>query len=76
MTRRKCPHHNITDCPLYHAMHVAGAPSCFSNRMDEGFCAVDLGKSYQVILAVLNATFPMIVAECEWNASRCSETVH
>ncbi len=67
MTIRKCPYANVADCPLYHAMHAAGAPNCFSNRMDEGFCAVDLGKSYQAILSSLNATFPMIVAECKWS---------
>lgn len=73
---RKCPHANIVNCPLYHAMHVAYGPSCASERLDEGLCAVDLGKSYSVLLSELTAKHPLLVAECAWQAPRVAESVH
>lgn len=73
---RKCPHPDITRCPLYHAAHVAGAPSCFSQRMDAGLCAVDLGQPYEALLSALNAKFPLVAAECHWQSARQTETLH
>lgn len=73
---RKCPHANIIHCPLYVAMHVAGTPSCFSTKLDEGLCKVDLGASYQALLANLNGFDLAIAAECEWQKPRTTEVVH
>lgn len=65
----KCPHENIVDCPLYHGMHIAGGPSCVSNRLDEGLCAVSMGADYESLLVALTIAHPKVVAECEWNAA-------
>lgn len=65
----KCPHDNIVDCPLYHGMHVGGGPSCWSDRIPEGLCAVDLGANYDALVLALRIKHPMVVAECEWNAA-------
>lgn len=63
----KCPHADVVDCPLYHGMHVTG-PSCFHEKLFEG-CAVDHGADYDVLLSALQATNPMLVAECEMMAT-------
>jgi hypothetical protein len=76
MNQRKRPHANIVQCPLYHAMHASGAPSCFSARLDDGLCKVDLGASYQDILAKLNRFDLSIAAMCEWQKPRTAEVVH
>lgn len=76
MRERKCPHANIMDCPLYHAMHIANAPSCYSHRLDEGLCKVDLGKKYEDILMALNIFDLRIASDCEWMRIRGSATMH
>ncbi len=63
-----CPHSNIADCPLYHGMHVPGGPSCHSDKLDEGLCAVALGADYDALVAALRARHPKVVAECEFGA--------
>jgi hypothetical protein len=64
----KCPHENIVDCPLYHGMHVAGAPSCVSRDLQDG-CLVDQGADYDGLVMALRIAHPKVVAECEWNAA-------
>ena len=64
--RRRCPHGNVAYCPLYWGMHIAGAPSCVSNRLDEGLCAVDLGADYEALAAAFRAQRPRDAAECEF----------
>lgn len=64
-----CPRHrNIIDCPLAHGLHIPGGPSCWSDRLDEGLCAVDLGADYDGLVAALRIKHPLEVAECEWDA--------
>ena len=65
--KTKCPHENIVDCPLYHAMHVAGAISCLSADLQDG-CRVDQGEDYEGIVAALRIQNPDLVAQCEWNS--------
>lgn len=62
-----CRHEDIRDCPLYHAMHEAGAPSCAHNDLHEG-CAVDHGADYDGLVQALMVAHPVLVAQCEWNA--------
>lgn len=63
-----CRHADIRNCPLYHAMHIAGGPSCWSDRIPEGLCAVDLGADYDALVAAFRAKHPREVAECEMMA--------
>lgn len=74
--RRKCPHPDVANCPLYHAAHVPNAAGCFSKKMDTGLCAVDLGESYSGRLAKLQREHPQIVAECEWHVMTPARTLH
>lgn len=71
---RGCPHTDIRDCPLYHAMHGCGGPSCWSDRLEEGKCAVDLGADYNGLLQALTIKEPKLVAECQWNADLRART--
>lgn len=73
---RKCPHPDITKCPLYHAMHIADAPSCFSDKLDTGICKVDLGASYDALVAALQIFDMRVIADCEWNNERPRSTLH
>lgn len=68
-----CRHADIRNCPLYHAMHIPGAPSCRSPRLEEGLCAVDLGADYNALLLALTIEHPREVAECEWHAAQRAE---
>ena len=63
----KCPHDNIVDCPLYHAMHVVGVISCMSVDLQDG-CLVDQGTDYETLVLALRVQDPHLVAQCEWNA--------
>lgn len=65
---RKCPHADIRHCPLYEAMHIAGATSCDDGHL-EGWqgCAVDRGASYAALVGTLMASHPRIVAQNQWD---------
>jgi len=64
---RKCPHADIRDCPLYHAGHEAGLPTCIAGDWAYG-CLVEQGASYDGILVRLRGVEPKLVAVIEWNA--------
>lgn len=70
MNERKCPHRNIVDCPLYIGMHIVGGHSCWSDRLEEGLCAVDLGANYDGLIEAMRVKHPREVAECEWRSAQ------
>jgi hypothetical protein len=60
---RKCPHAKIQYCPLYVGMHIVDGPSCISTKLDEGLCAVDLGASYEDLVAAFFRAHPAMFSE-------------
>lgn len=73
---RKCPHPDVATCPLYHAAHVPNAGGCFSQLMDVGLCAVDLGARYEDLRQRLEIEHPQIVADYELVVLASARTLH
>ncbi len=44
-------------------MHIVDGPSCISTKLDEGLCAVDLGASYEDLVAAFFRAHPDMFAE-------------
>lgn len=64
---KRCPHQDVQFCPLYVAMHVAGAGSCDDGHLWDGRCAVDRGRmSYEGCVARLRVSHPGLVEAAEW----------
>lgn len=59
----RCPHGNISYCPLYRAAHEAGGPSCDDGHLDRGGCAIDRGLDYGRTLAALWKVNPDLIQE-------------
>ncbi len=74
MSRQRCPHTNIVNCPLYVAAHDGEIWrfSCADGEIDAGACAVARSANYHEHLGLLRAHAPRLVAECEWR-ERLSE---
>lgn len=68
-TDAACPHAEVIDCPLYHAMHVAGAVSCWHIELFQG-CAVDHGANYDGLVSHLRAQWPGLIDRIESEAKR------
>ncbi len=61
---RRCPHGNISYCPLYRAAHEAGGFGCDDGRLGEHEgCEVDRGADYGRKLSALWKANPELVRE-------------
>ena len=69
MSKTKCPHSNITDCPLYHAAHDADMPfGCDDGQlMNWDGCAVARGMDYDGKIAAMRISHPGYAERIEWN---------
>lgn len=66
--RAKCPHKRIEHCPLYAASHDAKLAhmGCLTDLAAP--CLVEVEASYNVMVEVLRASDPRMVAIMEWRA--------